>query len=322
VPSVHGISLAVDQVTHQTLHPWLDRIDAPPGSPTVEVRLTRQRTMPKVLDFVIREPNAWLGRTASGLLIGGVGEAWFSIEGAPPIICCGGLRAKLDPSDGERIRLLDALVAALRTIGVHTLHAGVVCTDEAALILLGDSGSGKSTTATALVSDGCHYLGDDEVLLRESAGALELLSFWPAFRLTERVLGAFMWLRSHLSKADTDPKWELRTAEAFPGQQLHSWQGPTVLLFLARSAAECSRLAPITLSEATGLLIAQSTALGLDCHPNPREHLQLLARLAHLARCARLELGREWLSDPIGAARRLKEAVRSLSLPPRQSEAS
>ena len=94
-------------------------------------------------------------------------------------------------------------------------------------------------------------------------------------------------------------------ASAFPGQFLGQWLGPTTLLFLARSTQRASTLSPLSLAEATGLLIAQSGALTLECHPNPHQHLDLLARLASRSTFARLELGSEWLEDPSSAAQSL-----------------
>jgi len=289
----------------------------------VEVRLAERGAEPlPVLEFLVKEREAWLGRTARGLLIGGVDRAWFSIEGSPAVVRAGGLPDHVEPNDKTRALLLVALIAALRTTGVYELHAGVVCGEDSALVLLGESGAGKSTTTAALVSSGYDYLGDDEVLLREVEQSTELLAYWPKFRLTEQVLPSFVALKPHLSPLIANPKWELDAASAFPGRGLSHWRGPCTLLFLSRSAEQSSRLLPIGLSEATGLLIAQSTALGLACHPNPREHLDLLAHFARRARRARLELGREWLLDPIGAAHRLTESLRATRTRSIQPEAS
>jgi len=312
VRSVHGVALSLDDASINILRPWLDPGTARSGSPVVEVRVAPRGAEPlPVLELLLEERDAWLGRTARGLLIGGIGRAWFSIEGAPAVVRSGGLAEELEPSDPSRSLLLAALIVALRTMGVYALHAGVVCNDNSALVLLGESGAGKSTTTAALVSAGYGYLGDDEVLLRDARGSAELIAYWPKFRLTERVLPTFAQLSAHLSPLGANPKWELDAASAFPGRGLSHWGGPITLLFLSRSAEEGSNLLPISLAESMGLLIAQSTALGLSCHPNPREHLDLLARFARRARRARLELGHEWLADPVGASRRLTEALGS-----------
>jgi hypothetical protein len=56
-----------------------------------------------------------------------------------------------------------ALQAWLQSRGVVTLHAaGVACGGRAALIV-GDSGSGKSTTALACANAGFGFLGDDQI---------------------------------------------------------------------------------------------------------------------------------------------------------------
>jgi hypothetical protein len=313
VPALHGVRLLLDAASTEALSLWLDGADSA-DSPTVEVRLAAPGdhfTVPSVLDVLISEPTAWLGRTETGLIVGDDCDSWLTIEGSPPVVC-GVLRVPGNDRQPHPL-LLGALVIALGKTGVHILHAATVCTAERALVLVGDSGAGKSTTVTALASVGCRYLGDDGIFVRKRSGGVELLAYGPSFRLTDHVLPIFERLRPHLSRSTTDIKWSLDASSAFPNAYLGSWLGPTSLLFLGRSARRQSELSSLSLAEATGLLIAQSQALGLDCHPNPRQHLDLLALLASKAHIARLDLGREWLEDPSGAARRLLEQAHVFS---------
>jgi hypothetical protein len=270
---------------------------------------------PVVTGLLVTEPTVWLGRTTSGLIIGDHARSWLAVEGYPPRIR--GVIAP-PPLGGEGLPaalIRAAVLVALSYTGVYALHAAAVCIDDRALVLVGDSGAGKSTTATALTSVGCRYLGDDGVLLRERAHAVELLALSPAFRLTDEVLPSFGDLRPHL--APMEGKWSLDARSAFPGRYLAQWFGPITLLFLGRSAGKGTALSALPRAEATGLVIAQSGALGLECHPDPRRHLDLLALMVSRAQLARLDLGSEWLEDPQAAARRLIEQVRSLPTPSR-----
>jgi hypothetical protein len=49
----------------------------------------------------------------------------------------------------------------LRRRGIYCLHASCLAVDDRAFALVGDSGAGKSTTATALVDRGCRLVTDD-----------------------------------------------------------------------------------------------------------------------------------------------------------------
>jgi hypothetical protein len=272
----------------------------------VEVVDDASHPPPTMLDVLATEPGGWLGRTANGLAVANHERAWFTIEGSPPRI-----RGVLgNGGDSVRDLLLGALLVALRSLGVFTIHAAAVSSGEQALLLVGESGAGKSTTATAMVNAGCRYLGDDGVLIRQRQDDIELLPFWPSFRLTDQSLASFEALRPHSIKLPGDEKWRLDTLAAFPDRYLSHWLGPKIVLFLGRTAGHCSSLQPITQAEAAGLLIAQSHVLSLECHPDPRRHLDLLAQLVSVAHLARLELGTEWLAEPVAAAQRLLDQTR------------
>jgi len=302
--ALRGIGLLLDPSVSRALDPWLDPIAPPASNPYIDVELF-DGSPPSSIEVLVREESAWLGRTRESVIVGDYGAGWFSVQGTPPIVCGNlGWRGGV-PS----IRLFeDALLIALRALGVYGLHAGAVTQDNRALILLGDSGSGKSTTAMALVSAGWSYMGDDHLLVRERNGQIELLGIAPDFRLTDQTRARFENLSTHLSRAPGG-KWELDTRAAFPNRHTRNWHGPRYLLFLERVHAEQSRLAPLSLLEATGRLLAQSPALGLDCHPNPKQHVALLALLARSSVTLRLELGGEWLMAPERAAKALQQAL-------------
>ena len=313
---LHGIRLHVNAASAQSLASWLDSNPGHPDAPAVAVEVVADRTAPAVLELFLQEKVGWLGRTATGLVVGNDEQAWFTIEGSK-------IRGVLGHSDATRDLLVAALIIALRAMGVYLIHAGAVSFEDRALLLIGDSGAGKSTTAIGLVNAGCSYLGDDGCLIREHAGDVELLPLWSSFRLTDSSLASFSSLKPHSHKHAEDDKWRLDVPAAFPGRHLAHWLGRKTILFLERSGQHGSFLHPLPKADAMGRLIAQSNALSLACHPNMRGHLDLLARLVSVSRTARLQLGTEWLADPRAAADRLIHQVRSFS-PPNEphSEAS
>jgi len=314
VSVLHGVRLSLDERSARLLSPWLtSAVSYGVGIPSPEIRVRVDLAgTPPVSQVVAEEAAAWLGLTADGVILSDYSGSWFTVGGSPPVIC--GVLARTPESADEppRYLLQSALLLALCAIGVYELHAAGLCTTDRALLLVGESGAGKSTTATALASAGCRYLGDDGLMIRRRADDVELFAHSPLFRLTENSLARFKALQGHAS-SDADGKWRFDASLAFPNRYLTYWRGPTALLFLARSSGRASVLSDLAPAEAVGLLVEQSSAFGLDAHSTPRQHLDLLAQLVARSYVARLELGSEWLDDPAGAAQRLLERTQSFS---------
>lgn len=82
--------------------------------------------------------------------------------------------------DGEDLALVlrwicqPVLAYLLAPFDRFLLHAGAVGRDDQALVLLGQSGSGKSTTTYAALRAGWDVLGDDHVVIRRASGGVEV----------------------------------------------------------------------------------------------------------------------------------------------------
>jgi hypothetical protein len=234
------------------------------------------------------------------------GSSWAVVQGRRPIRLMVG-DSGAQPSGVEPL-LYSTLLLALREFGVHNLHAAAICTDSRAILLVGSSGAGKSTTAMVLARAGCRYLGDDTVLFSSLPTGFRLARFHQRFRLTESTLRIFPTLRAHALWHDELGKWSLIDTAAFPGQQLDEWQGPLAVVFLRRSDTHRSTLAPMTQTDAFGRLVAQSSGLGVDHHPDARAHLNALRTLVEQSELVELALGNEWLdTGPLAAQRFLGE---------------
>ena len=94
--------------------------------------------------------------------------------------------------------------------------------------------------------------------------------------------------------------WKLDVLAAFPERRLSHWLGRKTVLFLRR-AAERARPAA---ARKPKRFTASTFSLSLECHPT-HARMDTLARLVSVADVARLELGTEWLSEPVAAANRL-----------------
>ena len=220
-------------------------------------------------------------------------------------------RAPLDAPGAQalaQVPLLLALLAALRPLGLHHLHAGTaVAPDGRALLVAGDSGSGKSTLTAALVRAGCGYLGDDVVLL--GAGP-RLLAFPRAFHLSDRAAEAIGGpprppdeRRTPLGKRALDP------GVLFPGQGRHEAPAPAALLFPHVVDRADTVLRALSGAEALGRLLESSALVAVKALPGTREHLALLGAIVDGARAFEVELGRDLLLDAARSAGRVLQAA-------------
>jgi len=204
-----------------------------------------------------------------------------------------------DTGEGDVYGMLTIAAGVLLAgLGRALIHgAAVMPPGDGAWVLIGDSGSGKSTTCATLCRAGWSYLSDDQVILSTA----------------ERGVTAEGWVRPF----HVDRDWErgersgtrvTRDAGAlFPGQRRVT--APLAGLLLPRVAEKHSTaLAPADPAEALAELIRQSPWVLLDRGAAPVV-LDLLAAAA--SRCRpphRLTLG----ADSYGSPERMKRVLVSI----------
>ena len=93
------------------------------------------------------------------------------------------------------------LAAVLRHRGLLVLHANAVEAPDGAIVIAGESGTGKSTTLAALLDRGCRMLSDDVTALRpgDAPGSMEVLPGAAQTHLTEDAAEGLGYL--------VDPAW-------------------------------------------------------------------------------------------------------------------
>jgi hypothetical protein len=119
---------------------------------------------------------------------------------------------------------------ALRLRGRIALHASVVAIDDHAVLLLGEAGSGKSTTAAAFALMGHEILADDVCVPVESGGEFWAEPAYPGIRLWPDVVDTMFG--SHDALPRITPAWDKRfldlTAETY---RFHSKRLPIGALY-------------------------------------------------------------------------------------------
>ena len=147
-----------------------------------------------------------------------------------------------------------ALTHVLARTGRFMLHAGAVARDGAALLLIGDSGQGKSTLCWAAAQDGWSLLSDDHTIVRATDGGYELIGLPKPLAVPEEVL--------------TEPMGVLverlgRHRRQFPATMLGRGWHPLVATIRPRHGdTAAGALEPSAASELLDLLIGSYAALG------------------------------------------------------------
>lgn len=180
-----------------------------------------------------------------------------------------------------------ALAAWLSGPRMQVMHAGAVAYDGAAVLLIGSSGAGKSTTSLACAVSGAGFLGDDLVLVEageEDGEAPIVHSLFATAKLngdSARALGAEGWPRIGVT-----PKSKAVVAVADRLRMVRS--APIVaLVFLTPPVSGRPQRQAVPPKDAMTLLMPAIAPLA--CRTGvPRELLALVATLARRVPAYRL----------------------------------
>ena len=203
------------------------------------------------------------------------------------------------PTDVEFARVTSfAVCAALRRFGLFELHSGGAVVPETGdgVLIVGASGTGKSTLTLQLAKAGWGYLSDDELLLSVSGDEVEVRGFRNFFALAP-------------AAARVGQQGALKTcfepASVFATPPV-SRATPRFVLFTSISGDSETRLSELSQTETmTELLRACPWATYDTAVAGP--HLQLLSRLARQAKGFSLAAGTDLL-EPDQAARIIRAA--------------
>ena len=205
--------------------------------------------------------------------------------------------------------IFNATMAALRRCGLYELHAaGVVAPNGGGVLIIGPSGSSKSTLATHLAAAGWKYLSDDTLLLHESSGNIEARALRRVFALTNDTFDAFDNLQiSEATIAPFDPqKMRFEPRTVFPEGFTASCR-PTALFFSRVAREVTSTTRALSRTETLAQLLRMCPWACYD-KPTARAHLHVLSELARQARGFELSAGRDLFGDPQYASRFLLTA--------------
>lgn len=131
------------------------------------------------------------GRGEPGLFVSEGEEHYFAWHEVGGFSIKAGAHIDIDPRMGAPASLLNfPLLGPVMALVLHgrgnlVLHGSALHRDRDCIVLLGDKGAGKSTTAAMLLSRGFRLLADDVVALSFASGAPQVMRAFPQIKLSD-----------------------------------------------------------------------------------------------------------------------------------------
>jgi hypothetical protein len=197
---------------------------------------------------------------------------------------------------------LSGLCLLLRACGRYLIHAAGVEHDGKGYLILGKSGSGKSTTTLSLVGQGWKYLGDDALLLHQMDSQIEAFGIPVDFKADDHTIHKLLRgikddFAVKIPRYDNFPyfsKRYLMIDQLYPNQ-FTARCFPDYLLFAQPTSQEKSEFVPMRKSEAFKGVIEASPHFSLDSN-----YVELLSALVRQTNAYQLLAGKDVFDNPRG----------------------
>lgn len=218
----------------------------------------------------------------------------------------------------RRDAFLTAVSAQLRLRGVYGFHGNGLRKEGSSVLIVGDSGAGKTTLTLSLVSQGWDYLSDDALGLARAGRGIEARALRQGISLTEdamlRWAGSAMWADAPKPLGSNKGKGLVLPGDSLKARFIPSCV-PGAIFFCQRGDEETSRAIEIPKPAALGLCLRQALGLWMDSSVT-KVHVELLKDLVDQAACYRIITGKDVIERPaavsdliFSASRRASHAV-------------
>ncbi len=171
------------------------------------------------------------------------------------------------------------------------MHAGCVATPEGdGILLIADSGGGKTTTTLSMASHGFKYISDDLVVASGEPGGLVFEPVREKMNLTRQTIGFFPQTAYLREALDNSPERKLPVApvDVFSSDDI-TGQGHAIAIFILKVGPNGPRLTSLTADAILQPMLKQSNFARGEALS--RERVDLLWQLLDQTQCYQLETG-------------------------------
>jgi len=182
----------------------------------------------------------------------------------------------------------------------HELHAACLEKDGKGLLLVGCSGSAKSTMALTLIKAGWNYLSDDMVVLRQTFHDVEAITLRRVFKVSQNLITKHPELRqiAHNPLHSINGERFIYIDEVY-GSQFTQMCVPSMVIFPTIVLHEQSQIKPIKRSEAFIRLIeGAGYYTGFD-DMILRKRVEFMKELLNQTICYKVSVGLDIYNDPL-----------------------
>jgi hypothetical protein len=201
------------------------------------------------------------------------------------------------------------LLKLLRPLGSYSLHAaGLATQDGSGVLLVGGSGSAKSTLAIGMIREGWNYLSDDAVLLTHGSQGVQATSCRRSFYIDAVRSSDYADLSLGEEAPDSNggQRRQVGIDEAYSEQYVPRCL-PRILIFPHIKSQYHSTVTPMDTVHALKILLTQSAPQLFD-RSTMAGHLELLKRLLQQTEKYELEAGSDLYHEPAKLVDLLKQA--------------
>jgi hypothetical protein len=151
----------------------------------------------------------------------------------------------------------------LRLRNTLCFHASAIAINDRVLVLIGDAGAGKSTTAAAFAQQGYGILSDDVVALADLGGRYLVQPAYPRIRLWNPSVQALYGKSDALQRiVPTHPTWDKRYVDLTqPNYKFHSEPLPLAAIYYLNSRSDspsAPKIEPLSERERLMTLVANT----------------------------------------------------------------
>ncbi len=196
----------------------------------------------------------------------------------------------------QREFIMLSILMLLRPQGLYGLHACGLKKHNTGLLVVGSSGSGKTTTTLNLINSAWQFLSDDAVLLKASENEVEALAFRKGFSVMPDVFQAFNDKDASLEFDDPKGKKVINLNPEFAAGFTATCT-PNIILFPRLGLSTKTSLAEINATQALILLAQQSAGIMTDANTS-KAQLQVLSQMLQQATAYELLLAPDALEKP------------------------